>query len=346
MADVKTRADSIHMFLSGAGSDGGAQSDPDASLGGFRSSTRVEPSGFIIQTPGQLPELQILRMAGEDGEGVGTITRSDDDSLTYQAPGDTIGVAQKVLDTETKVLESGTPSLYVVVKRNGTLPFIGTLTFKVVERLNGAIGFDDVNDSERAAGDDEYRGVVLKNESGSDIENLRSFLGELATSQTTDVAQLPAAGAGTIETSANFNDADDEGYFQVRDSGGTLREIGYYSSRTSVELTVPATGRGLLGTTASAGAATDTVHFVPGLRIAKEAPSSQPSGSFQTIPNENTAPTGVTFDAPITDAGGIDTGELDAGFIGLIWMHRQVPSGMIATARQRAVLKHGFDAAT
>lgn len=346
MSNVKTRADSIHAFLSGAASDGGVQTDPNAALGNFRSSTRIEPSGFLIESPGILPELQLLRVAGESGEGTGTIVRSADDSLTYQAPGDTIGVAQKVLNGETKLLESGTVSRYVEVTRNGSLPFIGTLPVKVVELLNGVIGFDDVGDAERTAGDDEYRALFLKNVSDSDIENLSIYLLELAVSQTTDAAQLPAAGAGTIGTIGTFDGWLNQGYSQIRDLTGALREIVYYSIRSSTVLTVPAAGRGLLGTAAAAGAATDTAHSVPGLRLGIEQPSVQPAGFIQTIANENTAPAAIAFSAPITDAGGISGGELDAGDILGVWLHRQTIAAMIASGRQRASLGFSFDAAT
>lgn len=346
MGDVKTRADSVHAFLSGAASDGGVQADPNAALGNFRSSTRVDPAGFLIQSPGILPELQVLRVAGESSEGTGSIVRSADDLLTYQAPGDTIGVAQKVLNGETKVLESGTVSRYVEVTRNGTLPFIGTLPVKVVELLNGVIGFDDVFDAERAAGDDEYRALFLKNVSGSDIENLSIYLLELAASQTTDAAQLPAGGAGTIGTVGTFDGWLNQGYSQVRDLTGALREIVYYSTRSSTVLTVPAAGRGLLGTVAGAGVVTDTAHSAPGLRLGIEQPSAQPAGFIQTIASEDTAPAAIAFSAPITDASGISGGELDAGDILGVWMHRQAIAGMIASGRQLASLGFSFDAAT
>ena len=41
MADEQTRADSLRFYHTGASADGNAQSDADASLGNYRSSTEV-----------------------------------------------------------------------------------------------------------------------------------------------------------------------------------------------------------------------------------------------------------------------------------------------------------------
>jgi len=47
MPAEKTRCDSLALYFTGASSDGGAQTDPDVSLGNYRSSTRLDSTGRI-----------------------------------------------------------------------------------------------------------------------------------------------------------------------------------------------------------------------------------------------------------------------------------------------------------
>ncbi len=46
MAEIYTAADAIRLYLTGAASDGGAQSNPHLSLGKYRSSTRLDSLGI------------------------------------------------------------------------------------------------------------------------------------------------------------------------------------------------------------------------------------------------------------------------------------------------------------
>ena len=51
MPDALTRNDAIAIYLSGASSDGGSQSDPDASLGNYRSSSLVQQLTWEVTNP-------------------------------------------------------------------------------------------------------------------------------------------------------------------------------------------------------------------------------------------------------------------------------------------------------
>jgi hypothetical protein len=83
------------------------------------------------------------------------------------------------------------------------------------------------------------------------------------------------------------------------------REIVYYTSRTNTQLTVPAAGRSQLGTTAAAGASTDSSTRCPGSGWPRRRPTGSAVGQRQTIANENTAPTGVTWNTGTTKATGV-----------------------------------------
>ena len=178
------------------------------------------------------------------------------------------------------------------------------------------------------------------------VGSLKAYLATLGTQRTSDSAQLGAAGSGTITTTGSFSDWTETGFCRITQSGGTLREIVYYSSRTATSLTVPAAGRGLLGTSAGAGGATDLLDAVPGIRIGKEAPTgSSTAGNAHTIANENTAPTGITWNTGITSASGVDIGNLAAGAIYFLWIHRAITVGHIAAPSLLNHLKFAFDAA-
>jgi hypothetical protein len=116
----------------------------------------------------------------------------------------------------------------------------------------------------------------------------------------------------------------------------------YFSSRTGTALTIPTAGRGLLGTSAAAGSASDTVDAVPPIRIAKEPPSSS---HIQTIANESTAPTSVTWNNQITSAAGLSIGDMNAGDLYGLWIHRQVIAGAVASPGVLNLLTINYDAA-
>jgi len=60
--------------------------------------------------------------------------------------------------------------------------------------------------------------------------------------------------------------------------------------------------------------------------IGIEAPASQPAGAIQSIPNESTAPTSVSFSAPSSKSAGLSIGDLPAGYKYGIWVKRIVPA--------------------
>lgn len=345
MPDEKTRADSIRTYLTGAGSDGGAQTDPDASLGNFRSSTLAALMGISITSP--ISGITVEDVAAENGEGVGSLEASGSSELKWTPPGGTQGVAVTIANGETKIVEGGGVgefNKWIRVNRTSASPLSGTATVTLADVFNDVVGFDNVSSAEASAGDDEYRAVMMKNENPTQIDNLKVFIKTLGTQRVSDTTQLPGAGAGTIETTGSFADWPDQGWCHIKDNGGTTREVVYYSSRTATVLTVPSTGRARLGTSAGAGAADDTLDAVSGIRIGHEAPSGQPAGFIQTIADEDTAPGAITFNIEITAALGVQIGSLATGNIAGLWIHRETPAGAVADANVLHHIGYQFDA--
>ncbi len=344
MANEKTRADSIRIYLTGAGADGGAQADPDASLGNFRSATLADLMGFSVTSP--ISNITVVFVAAENGEGAGTLTASGVDELKWTPPGGVQGAGVTILNGETRVIEGTDTDKWVRVTRTTAAALAGAATITLADIFNDVVGFDNVSSVEAAAGDNEYRGLMLKNENANQIDALKLFLATLGTQRITDTTQLGGAGAGTIETTGSFADWPTDGFAHVKLSGGATREIVYYSSRTATVLTVPVDGRGLLGTVAAAGANDDTVDAVPGIRIGKEIPSTQPSGFIQTIANESTEPTApvVVWNTGLSAADGVDIGSLATLNIQGLWIHRQTPVGAVANASVLHHIRGSFDA--
>lgn len=348
MPNEKSHADSIRVFLTGADTDGGAQAAPNSSLGKNRSSTLAKFLGDTITDP--ISNITVDFCSGANGAGNGALTATGNDELKWTPPGGTQGAGVTILNGETKILEAGNsePEKYIRVSRTSTANLTGTATVALADEFNNIIGFDNVTSAEAAAGDTEYRCLCFKNEASSEVKSVKAWVGTLGTQRVSATTQLPASGAGTIAISAgDFTDWPDSGFCRIQTSAAALKEIVYYASRTSTILTVPAAGRGLLGTSATAGAATDTVDAVAGIRIAKEAPASQPDGAFtdKTVAGEGSQPSGLTWRSGIIAAEGADIGDLTAGYIYGLWIERVVPAGATAEASVLNLIEWSFDAA-
>ena len=59
--------------------------------------------------------------------------------------------------------------------------------------------------------------------------------------------------------------------------------------------------------------------------------TSAVSGTEQTVANENTAPSGVTFSAPTNLAGGLVIGDLAPGATKAVWIRRTITAGAVAS---------------
>jgi hypothetical protein len=341
MPDEKTRADSLRLYLTGAASDGAAQTDPDASLGDYRSSSLEEFFTDTITNP--ISNVTVDFVSGAHSEGDGTLTATGNDSLAWTPPGGSQGAAVSIANGETKILEgSGVPGQFIRVTRTSTDNLTGAATVTLAKSYNNVLGMDNVSSAEASAGDVEYRAIMIKNESASEVKNVKVYLKELGTQQVSGSAQLAASGSGSIGVSVgSLSDWPDSGFCRIEDSGGSLKEIVYYSSRTSTVLTVPTAGRGLLGTSAQAGAATDKIYAVPGLRIAKEAPTAN---QISVVANESTQPSGLAWSTPVTSANGLDLGDLAVSALYGVWIERTVVAGAVSEATVRQALAWSFDA--
>ena len=344
MPSEKTRADGLRDYLTGASSDGGGQTDPDASLGNYRSSTQAV--SMEITVTNAISNISVDFAGGGNDVGAGTLDVVDVNTLQWKQYGGAYGPTVPILNGETKVIESdGDTGAFVRVTRSSAVDLTGSATVTLARERNNLYGMDDVSSAETTAGDSEYRGLIMVNESLTSAYTLFRYIGELATEAVSDGGQLGLSGAGTITTTGSFSDWPENGFCHIK-TGATTREIVYYSERTEFILTVPAAGRELLGTTAAAGQAADTIHCVPGIAIAIDTDGVTAGGAaIQTIANESTAPTTVSWVTGITAATGVDVGTVatteQVGF----WIWREIPAGMASTNQRINTILDSFDAA-
>ena len=346
MPNEKTRADSLREYLTGASSDGGAQTDPDASLGNFRSSTGVVSMTAVVTDP--IWGITIDYISGGNAIGEGTLNAVDANTLQWKDAGGSYGAGVAIANGETKIVEaSGDPGAYLRVSRISPTAMEGTSTLVLSRAINNVFGLDDVTSAEALAGDNEYRGTIVVNESATDVLRFRRWIGTIGTALVSGTAQLGGAGAGTIEIAAgSFADWPDSGFCHIKTSGGVTRELVYYSERTDTVLTVPADGREMLGTTAAAGAADDDIHCVPPIAIAEDTAGVTAGGAaIQTIAGEGTPPVAVVWQTGITEATGVDVGAVGAAQQVGMWAWRETPPGAVATPDVHVIIEESFGAA-
>jgi hypothetical protein len=338
-----TRADSLREYLTGASSDGGSQSNPLLSLGNYRSATEALSLGITIINP--ITGVIVQYAGGANPIGNGILTAIDTSHLTWQpstatSPGAPAGFTGSA---DTEIVEAdGSPGQYLRI--TGTTPFsIGVSTVSLSYLADNVFGFDDITIANAASGLNEYRATMIRNEGTGSISSFQRWIATLGTSQTSNIAVLSSSGSGIISTSGSFATWPASGWCQIQTSTGTLKEVVYYTARTLTSLTVST--RGMLGTTATSGAITDSIFPCPGVSIAVDPTGVQSFGAdIQSVANANTAPTGVTWNLGLTQSSGLQIGTLAVDQQVGIWMWRQIPPGAVSTPQAVTRLLDSFNA--
>jgi len=315
MATARTKSDALGFYAS----------DP-AGLGGIRADFELCPMEHYVSNP--MGPIVVQYITPKCGEGTATIRAASTSTLAYTAPGDTEGTAVSVPANTAVLLESGTAGKACRVYRDSVYNadnLGGSMTLDLFRQYNNTIGGANITE----AGGSTYGCIYIANHSDATLTSITLAPAELGTQRTSDSAQLSGSGSGTITTTGSLADWPSYGWCHVRSSGGTTKELVYYSSRTSTSLTVPAAGRALLGTSATAGSGTDTITPVAPFRLWAETPTA---GAVQTIANNTTAPSGASW-VFTTTVGTLLPGEDRA-----VWMHRQVPANATVNTQQVSAL--------
>ena len=342
MANARTGIDALGIYLTNSQAQGAAQPNADLSLGGYRASTELMRMGYRVSKP--VGPLRVDFLSGAQGTGQGKLG-ANGSTVYWQPPGGANGNAITIANGETKLVIGDDTDEAIRITRDSATDLGGEMLLSLKIPFNTAHGLDNISSAERAAGHTSYRALMLRAHGAADVTSIAIWIGTLGTQCVTGAGQLGASGAGTIETAGTFADWPDAGWAHVKTSAGATREIVYYTSRTATVLTVPAGGRELLGTTAAAGAADDTVDVVPGIRLALETPSSD---AIQTIANDTTAPIGLTFDEGVTAATCLTHATLAQNEELGLWILREIPAVAVAGAKveNRIYVQFVYDTVT
>lgn len=180
--------------------------------------------------------------------------------------------------------------------------------------------FDNVTAAESENGDTEYRAFFIKNTHATlTFTNAKVYISPTGTLPFTHLdTQLESGGSETTVTVDAAADFPASGAFFIEDEEIT------YTGKTSTSFT--GCTRGANGTSKELHAV-DTKIEHNQIRMAVEEPSNKTTGSVQTIADESTAPTGLSFTSNYTFATGISIGSLAPGEFYGVWWRRKIPAG-------------------
>jgi len=337
MSTAFSGKDGVGLYLS-APLGSAAAGTVAGALGGARMPVQVRAADAIVTDA--IPPLIIEYIGGDTPEGTGEISGLDTGNLVaWKAPGDDFGTSVAIANGGVAVLESDTLPSWVRVRRDSSATIESTMSLQVRKIYDNLVGMGDVDAAHSASGDNEYLAGMVCNH-GTVSTDVSIYLKPLGTIRTTTLTQLASTGGGYINCGTNtLTDWKPRGWALIRKADDSIREAVYYTSRTSSTISVPAgagVGRARLGTTASAGANTDTITPIAGLRLALEAPTGE--GVIQTIANRRTAPTGVSWAIPTTPGTALTiTGLLPTGNHGL-WIHREIPVSCIGALEYESAI--------
>lgn len=147
----------LNFFLSG----GGANLQPNQSLGGYRSTTKIISETVDDNTP--LSGVTI-NYASDNGTGTGTLFFDfSENTLAWSAPGEILGAPVDVSITGSYTLFSDASGYIHVSVDSANLPFAdASAPLSISQTMNNL--FDDIEKAESIAGDTEYRCFYIRNE--------------------------------------------------------------------------------------------------------------------------------------------------------------------------------------
>jgi len=330
MPAEKTGADALRWYYTGATVDGRPpQTDPNASLGNFPSGTEIRQLWWDLWNLQR--GITVEQITGGCGEGEARLEANGSDGLRFVAPGEEYGGWDNIATGQRRIFTSGkTEGKMIRVHRWGTDPLQGICVFQLKRWFNNAIAMGNVTDAQMQAGDDKVRCIAFFNETAEAIIDNYFWVKPLGNGVTTDVAQLPASGTGTIQTSGSAGDFASWprwGWARIETSGGSWRESVLYTLKADEnEIEVEQSNhRGLLGSSASAGAATDRIYPVPGIRLALQ---QRTAGKFSVAADERDFSQlgGLTWNSGIRKADGLNLASLASTDGYGLWIRWTLPA--------------------
>jgi hypothetical protein len=199
--DIYSGPDSLGVYLTGAASDGAAQSVPGDSLGGYRSSSEVSPCGWQLSSPCGGIFIDAIGFGNDTGSAE---IRAASGSFYYSPPGIDEGEGIALTDDSSGVLTGATGSGSVRITRDLALSPTGTLVFTIVDIFGGAIGGRNLTNAERTDGVTTYRAVMLRAHGAYGVLDIKAWVGsDTDTQSTISLGYETPDGDGAIQTIAD-----------------------------------------------------------------------------------------------------------------------------------------------
>ena len=341
--DEHTGPDGLHYYLSGASSDGGSQTDPELSLGNYRSSTRVNLHTLTFSS--EISNITVQNIGGLFFDS-GILSVDSTDVLKFAVDGGSGTSLVTILNGETKLIPTSvTGDEFIVVTRTSTDALSGTTEFIVTPPIENVFAGDNVTTEEATDGDDEYRAIFIKNASSKTITNVAIELIPFD-ADSVDAGGYAGSGAITI-TSFNagaFSNSPEAGWVRNLDTNETM----YYSSRDDDNLFILATGRDIFN---EVGGGTpnlfsDPIATIPMLRFGLEAPSAPTDGFIydNTSAGIKSAPVGVTFDPSYPGSNDLKITTMLTNEQCGLWIWRKVDAPMVPLGEIINQLQFSFSA--
>lgn len=339
MPDIATAADALQWFYTGAASDGAAISDIHGSIGGYRSSERLD--ALAIEVSGGPSGLRYSHPSGENGVGDGVLDCPTANTVRWQPPGGSFGDAVTIANGETKQVCGADVNQYLLVERVNAEPLGQAAVLSLLDRLN--VHRENAATAEQAAGSARCRAFAVRNAHASEtLTDIRVWLATLAGPNACGAAGYAASGAVSVPAAGGetFDGWSQSGLVANVTSG----EVLYYSSRTVSALTVPAAGRDVYSEVAggAAGTASDVLREIPPIRLGVEAPSAQPGGTF-TLLSADTDAAPVSLSRPLTEADAVVIANLAPGNIYAVWAQWTLLAGATAMPYVLDALELSFE---
>ena len=198
MGSVWTGADSLRMVLTGAASEGAAQTVGNLSLGGVPSGTDAKVFGVRVYNA--IRGVTIDHVSGRNGTGIASLTATSADKLAWTPPGGSQGVPVTIANGETQVIEGGgsDEGALARVTRTSADDLTGAASVKLTECYGTAVGFEDLTDAQATSGLTEYHCLCLYNGSASDLTDVYAWMDADCSSRVWIGKQVVIAGGNIL----------------------------------------------------------------------------------------------------------------------------------------------------
>ena len=184
------------LLTGGAGND-----NPDASLGGVVSSSRVIGLGPLMTSP--IPSVRVDLVYPAVALGDAEVAVDINGNLVFTPPGGSPGTPVTIAAGETKVVQGADTNKAMRIFREAGLNFSGVGNLELLGVLNGALAMANVTDAQRVAGVTTYRGLMLTAQGIHGVLDVRLWLPPIVAAQGVFSIGLETAVGNTIQIIAD-----------------------------------------------------------------------------------------------------------------------------------------------